>query len=167
MIELPPPLDDQLPSHARPPYKLRVNIICLIGGILAVLSLFLPWVSVDYERGNPTLYGAFDLDEPVDGYRMFPDGFRYSMTLFIVGTVLALVTPLGGIPLMIGSSGFILVSVTTEFDYVSQIFWLGAIVGLLSSCIVMVSLFEPFGKGFKPSNEDRVLARLLVWSMYR
>jgi ribose/xylose/arabinose/galactoside ABC-type transport system permease subunit len=164
----PPPPPDQYPqAHEKPPYRLRINMLCLFGAMLAVVSLFLPWAMIQNQLADETNIGAFDFDEPLAGGSEFPDSFRYSITLFMIGTALSFLTPLGGIPLMIGAVGFISTSLTSNITNHDLIPWLGAVIALLSAGVVLLSFIEPTGMGFDSEKEDRMVAKMLTWSVYR
>jgi hypothetical protein len=164
-----PPILYQYPPPAyvhKPPYKARINVLCLVGATLAVLSLFLPWALMqDDLSGDKTEVGAFEFDETFMGIHLFPDNFRYSVTLFVIGTAIAFFSPLGGILQLIGGIGFTLTSATSQFEHSELIFWLGPAVAIIASVMVLSSLAMPLGMGY----EDRrdVVGRLLTLSVYR
>lgn len=157
---------DPSPSR-RQPYRLRVNLLCLVGAVVAVLSLFFPWALVQDGQGPETPIGGFEFDEPVAGGSELADGFRYSITLFIIGTVLAFITPLGGIPLITGAVGFITTSFSSTSPDYDLIPWLGVVIALLSAGIVVLSFVEPIGFGYEYGQEPGLAGRLLTWSAYR
>ena len=110
-----------------------------MSAILAVLSLFLPWtVAVDeYTSTNEKIYkGAFDYDEMSQGEPVYPDSFSVSVTIFLVGTIIAFITPLGGMLQFIGSMGFVLASSTTELEGFQMTWWIGSGIALVASIVL-------------------------------
>jgi hypothetical protein len=150
------------------PYNLRVNVLCLVGAILAALSLFLPWAtSQDQTSHVETNISAFDFDGAVPGISSFPDGFRYSVTFFLIGTALAFLSPLSGIPLLIGSMGFMLTAMTSKFENSELTISLGAWVAVMSSILVLGSLVYPIGPGYSHGRAHGLASKLLTWSVFK
>lgn len=149
----------------RHPYRIRVNMLCYIGAILAVLALFLPWAVIQNELTDSRVnLGPYDFDEG------FPSNFRYSVTLFLIGTILAFLTPIGGILQFIGSVGFMLTASTTDFPIpglVDMIFYVGPVIGFLASFMVLLSLLSPIGIGYNQETEYDGISRILSISLYR
>ena len=143
-------------------YKVRLNMLCYVGAIMAVLSLFLPWAVIQHDiteiRAN---LGPYDFDEG------FPSNFKYSVTLFLIGTVLAFLTPIGGILQFIGSVGFMLTASTTTFTGFEMIFHVGPVIGFLASFMVLISLLSPMGIGYGQESEYDGIGRILSISLYR
>jgi len=168
MIVLPPPpLVQYVPVQLKQPYQLRVNVFCLVGAVLAVISLFLPWAMVqDKESGDTANLGAFDFNENFLGYHLFSSNFRYSVTLFLIGTAIAFFCPLGGVLQLVGSMGFIISTLTVTFETINMVFWIGALVAVVSAAFVLVSLAYPIGIGYEAGRRD-ALARLLTVSAFR
>ena len=168
MIVLPPqPPVQYAPVQLKQPYQLRVNVFCLVGAVLAVISLFLPWAMVqDKESGDIANLGAFDFNETFLGIHLFSSNFHYSVTLFLIGTAIAFFCPLGGILQIIGSMGFIISTLTVRFETVDMVFWIGSLVAVVSAAFVLLSLVYPLGAGYEPGKRD-ALARLLTVSVFR
>ena len=168
MIVLPPPPPAQYaPVQPRQPYQLRVNVLCLVGAVIAVISLFLPWAMVqDKQSGDTANLGAFDFNETFLGIHLFSSNFRYSVTLFLIGTAIAFFCPLGGILQLIGSMGFIISTLTVTFETIDMVFWIGSLAAAVSAAFVLMSLVYPLGAGYEPGKRD-ALARLLTVSVYR
>jgi len=149
------------------PYQLRVNIFCLVGAVLAVISLFLPWAMLqDKESGDTANLGAFDFNQTFIGYNLFPSNFGYSVTIFLIGAAIAFFCPLGGILQLIGSVGFVISAMTVTFETVNMTFWIGAMVAVVSAAIVLMSLVYPLGTGYEEGRRD-ALGRLLTVSPTR
>lgn len=168
MIVVPsPPRVESVMARQGQPYRLRMNVFGLIGAVLAVISLFLPWAMVeDKDSGDTITLGAFDFSETYRDRHLFPSNFRYSVTIFLIGTTVAFFCPLGGILQLIGCTGFIVTTLTTGFETVRMIFWIGALVALVSTTIVLASLVYPLGVGYEAGRRD-VLGRLLTVSVVR
>jgi hypothetical protein len=152
------------------PYKLRLNVFCLAGAMLAVLSLFQPWVSVyDNSSGIQVSYSALDFSDSEVPRSLFSAGVRYAVTVFIIGAILAFFTPLAGIPLVVGCAGFALGVSTGNFAAlnVGVALWFGWVVACVSVILVIASAVLPIGMGFGRDSDHTVVARLLVWSLYR
>lgn len=139
----------------------------MIGAVLAVLSLFLPWmVAQDQRNGGRLYFGAFDFGGPGPNGYAFSDSFGYSAALFMIGAILAFVTPFGGIPSLIGNVGFALALTSTTFRNFSTSVWVGWMVAFVAAGIVMIGLIWPVGPGYAPEGEEGLFARLLTWSLY-
>jgi uncharacterized membrane protein YeiB len=121
----------------------------------------------DKASGDTVGYlGAFDFDETFLGIHLFSSNFRYSVTIFLIGAVVAFFCPLGGILQLIGSIGFIISTLTVRLEERSMIFWIGAIVALVSAALVLISLAYPIGTGYESRRRD-ALDRLLTVSVSR
>jgi hypothetical protein len=152
------------------PLKPRVNVICLVGAVLAVLSLFLPWAVIqNQETLEKTNLGALDFGKTFLGIHLF-DGngnFELSVTIFIIGAAVAFLSPLGGILQLIGAMGFVFTTLTWGVEGFKMIFYIGAAVGLISAALVLLSLAWPTGVGYDTRREGIGISRLLTFSAYR
>lgn len=165
---LPQPLSEEQPrSKERSPYVVKINVLCLVGVVFAVVSLFLPWAeatTVYFGQVDTKTIGAFEFDEPLvgtaslDGYGWFPNDVRASVTLFMIGAVLCLLTPLGAFPLALGAGGFLLTLPLEVYGY-EIIPGVGAIVAVFSSAIVILS----FPKILTPPAWDKIVRRRIDW----
>ena len=149
----------------RRPFRIRVNMLCYAGAILAVLALFLPWAAIQHEGTDDRInLGPYDFDSD-EGYS---SNFRYSVTLFLIGTIFVFLTPIGGILQLIGSVGFMLTASTTTFTGLDMVFWVGPVIGVLASFMVLVSLYAPMGVGYDwEEGEIDGISRILSISLYR
>lgn len=146
-------------------YRPRINVVCLTGAILATLSLFLPWAIVNSEASGTNVYlGAFDFDEATPITHSLGDNLRYSLLIFMIGTLVAFFSPLGGIPQLMGSLGFVL---ATFYSSADMMFWTGAAVGIISSAAVFMSMVAPVGIGYSREREEGAAARLLTVSVFK
>ena len=125
----------------------RVNLLCIAGVLLGVVSLFFPWVTSGSHFGG-------DDDLLVQGIMMPSLQFEFAMVLsasfFVLGTFLALLSPSGGFAQLGGALGVIFLA-PSEYapawgDYA---FSLGAYIGIVSALIVTVSFFVPMGIGYE------------------
>lgn len=137
---------------------MKVNLLCLAGAALGLASLFLPW----WQGAELGLGLAIDRD-----YMLIQDVlldpmpygtmFLIACTLFVVGTFLALWSPLGGLVQVPGALGFLAlfgseVGVRRGEDAIA----LGAYMGLISAAIVTVSLIIPLGVGYSMERRARL-----------
>lgn len=168
--DLAPPESSPQPydhTSLRRPYRLRVNVLCLAGAVLAVLALFLPWGIMQTEGADTwTNAGAYDFGETNEGDHSYPSNFRYSVTLFLIGTILAFLTPIGGVLQFTGSLGFMLTASTIALEGTDLKFWIGATVGLSSSLMVLLSLAVSIGVGYE-TEKPNAMSRLFTIILYR
>ena len=167
----PPELDRQsygpTSGGQRSMFQLRINILCIAGAVLAVLALFLPWGVMEAEgTDDVTNLGPFDFKDAEDGGRSFPSNLRYSVTIFLVGAILAFVITLGGLLQFIGSTAFLLTASTSTIEGANFTYWGGAVFGLAASFLVLFSIVAPLGVGYD-KGEIGPLSRLLSVSAYR
>ena len=131
------------------------------------LALFLPWsIAQDEETLEKSYLGAFDYEETSHGESIYPDTFRVSVTIFLIGTIIAFITPIGGVFQLVGSLGFILAASTTQFDGFVSVWWVGSGVGLAAAVAVLISLAVPVGKGYG-HQKGFGISRLIAWTVYR
>lgn len=159
---------DRIQTDDRGPYQMRINMLCLIGAVIAVLSLSMPWVVIQTDESNDLTYiGAFELDDPITGIRSLPETLHYSLTIFMIGTVIAFFTPLGGIPQLMGSLGVFLTTITTKLEDGQMGVYLGAGAAVIGSVCVIMSLLAPLGIGYYVGHRWGISGRLLTWSAFR
>ena len=99
----------------------------------------------------------------IDGYERMGSSFPLWLpqTLFIIGTIAAFITPLGGVIQLSGISMFIykLASVN-DGDLPAEV---GPYVGIVSGALALVSIVYPIGLGYR-KRPVSLVGRLLVFS---
>lgn len=116
--------------------KTRVNLLCMLGAIIGMMSLFATWI-IDHEY-VPGAYSAFKIPpiliEETDVYHISP-------ALFLLGCLVAFFSPLGSFfqftaifPLVVDS-----------YMDPDRSLGAGVVIALLSMIIVMYSAFNPIG----------------------
>jgi len=103
--------------------KLRVNILCLLGSLIGIMAIFLPWASGS--NGSEVFY--YDL--------IFTAGWNPALAiLFILGTGLSFITPLGAF--------MQLISFFTNQEIYSYTLY-GHIFAIISFVIIVLSILLP------------------------
>jgi len=125
--------------------RFDVNVVCLIGSLVGVLSLSLPWA---FARTLPyplELQTSFDLLQS-----------RYFIVVgaFIIGTIVSFVTPLGvalqitGIALVVDATQRLVASFPAT-DWVWCSLLLGFYVGIISIIVILIGILHPVWTGHK------------------
>jgi len=135
--------------------KWRVNILSLIAAILGVIALFSAWVEVRVFVWGADLNLIDVLNEAETGLLVA------GCWLFIIGTLLSFLTPLGGILEILGVALFLSWFVSeADGDLPSGI---GAYLGIASAIVAFVSISKPVGFGYGESAVG-AKGRLLTFS---
>lgn len=116
----------------------RVNLLCLLGALIGLASFFMVWGMI--EGTNTPEWPLRDF-LALESYREWAKPFA---SLFLIGCVIAFITPLGGLLEIAGVAGF-LIGVVPDLDGGG----IGLYVGVLSALIVTFSMIVPLGPGFK------------------
>jgi hypothetical protein len=142
--------------------KLRINILCLIGAIIAVVASILPWLNnlLSLSAGESPIDLAFSFH-----YSKW-NGLQLTSIIFVLGAFVAFFTPLGGIVQLTG----VLFFIATVNAINNEIFAIYAFnrfsiewniaFGIVSASISIVSMMIPLGIGFKGHSinfSDRLL----------
>jgi hypothetical protein len=132
--------------------SVRLNVFCLIAATAGLAALALPWTwtraGLYYEETN-VLVLYIDTLRPVVYY---PD-LQISMSLYVGGTLIAFLTPLGAIPQATGLTWFYLNELDRQesfsrYGYFEGGLAVGFLVACLSSILILVSLVRPMGIGY-------------------
>ncbi len=121
---------------------MKVNALCLAGAGLGLISLFLPWWS-----GSSQEYSL--VQDVLLRPEVYSSGFLLSATLFVVGTGIAFLSPMGGLVQLPGALGFLaLFNQEIGTGRGSESFEFGVYIGLVGAIVTMVSLLVPIGVGY-------------------
>lgn len=132
--------------------KWKINILCVIGILIGLVSLILPWCLI---RSDTSSIGGIYSERSYSGIEILISGentlvgniFSSFILIFLIGLVLALVTPLGGIVQIFGSFQF-LFSVSNLFINSGIIMiMIGWSIGFLSSIIILTGLLNSIRRG--------------------
>jgi hypothetical protein len=145
---------------------MKVNLLAIIGGLLGVMCILLPWTvtQVDSPLGN-------SISEMMltDFMHQNDSAFSFAVILFLLGSALALITPLGSVGQFFGWLIF-LAAVIEELGTedvgladVTVSLGLGFGVGLVAVALVIVSMIKPMGPGHSQPSTD-AKQRFLTWS---
>ncbi|MBN1677997.1 MAG: hypothetical protein JW880_05605 [Candidatus Thermoplasmatota archaeon] len=136
---------------------MKVNLLCLAGAAIGLVSLFFPW----WQGAEPGLGLMIDRDYMLVQDLLLDSSeygslFVVACTLFLVGTFFAFGSPIGGLVQIPGVMGFFAlfgseIGVHRGEDTVG----LGAYLGLISAAIVTVSLLLPLGIGYHLGQKAR------------
>lgn len=171
----------------------RVNVLCLAGGLLGILCLAVPLMTVTMTNWvlayPPAIeYGSQQSQEYMTSAVFLGNHVRLTMesldlvlapVLFLLGTLIAFVTPLGGALMATGMVDYSLVVGTGTFQRAfegpetsfASVHWEAAFyIGILAAVVVLVSIIMPLGPGYSGVNNPwpfkglPVKERLLVWT---
>ncbi len=136
---------------------MKVNILCLAGAALGLVALFLPWWT-GFELGLGMMIDRDYMlvqDVLLDSAE-YGSLFVVACTLYVVGTLLAFWSPLGGLVQIPAVMGFLAlfgseIGVHRGEDTIA----LGAYLGLVSAIVTTVSLLVPLGIGYSIKRRAR------------
>lgn len=145
---------------------MKVNLLAIVGGLLGVMCVLLPWTvtTVDSFLGESTVN-----DTMTDFIHEDDATFAFAIVLFLLGSALALATPLGGVGQFFGWLMFLaaaydrLGTTTTSIIETNVSLGLGFAVGIVATGIVLFSLARPLGPGYSHGGL-RPQDRFLTWS---
>jgi hypothetical protein len=141
-----------------------LNVFCLIAATASLAALALPWT---WTRAGPYYEETNVLVLYIDTLRQFysPD-IMISASLYVGGTLLAFITPLGAIPQATGLTWFYLNELDRQesfsrYGYFEGGLAVGFLVACISSVLILLSLIRPLGIGYGGS-PGPLLMRLKV-----
>jgi hypothetical protein len=136
--------------------KWKINLLGLAGAIIGIVAIFSRWIGVSIVGFN-----LIDVINLVNS-EVAPQDYRFASILVIVGTIIALVSPLGGVLQIIGAPWFILVWANRhDGQIISSV---GPYLAIASAIIVLASIVRPMGLGLM-RGPFPVRSRLLVFSI--
>ena len=159
--------------------SLSVNIVAVVGALIALGGLFLPWTHSTQEgplidRAPVELTGldyaqeSLDYDRLYSIYGVYMNELSLCVWLFIAGVVVSFFSTLGGIVSMGGLLEFYrdispTLGTTSGHAMVTlhNLLWVGFYVCLIGTVIVLISSVIPFWIG-KPVGELKPIQRLMV-----
>jgi len=132
-----------------------VNLFCIAGAMIGVIAIFSRWVGNWLIDLN--LLDVMNLSDSAGG----ASNYYLPGLVFIIGTLIAFLSPLGGFLQIIGAPWFIVVWANRhEGEVLSSI---GAYLGIASAIVVLVSMVRPLGPGLM-TGPFTVRNRLSVFS---
>jgi hypothetical protein len=125
---------------------LRINFLCLAGAAIGAISITLEWLTehLDSRRFGVPMTFHFDLMGLI-GSGLADEFLVIASGLFLAGTLIAFITPTAGFLQLAGLLlffGKVVPGITTDTTI-----GLGAIFGIVSTILVLYSLFNPVGAG--------------------
>jgi len=145
---------------AEDPVKWRFNQLCILGAIIGLIALLLPWTwmqmggtsgaSIAYYTMHPPgaigLLNAFDILSLSYLDFLFSSLYMSILILYILGTITAFISPIGGFIQIAGALLYI-PAIPSELRF----YWFvpfGELLGIYSGMIVVVSMLWPIGAGY-------------------
>jgi hypothetical protein len=130
----------------------RINLLGLVGAITGIVAIFSTWLGL----GHLITFNLIDVLNDVSA-----NGIAwYSAVLFITGTLVALLSSVGGV-LQVGGVSLWWYYVLRESDKIPS--KVGSYIGLISAIIVLASMVRPLGPGLMKGPFE-LKSRLLVFT---
>ena len=124
----------------------RVNLLCVAGAALGLVVLFVPLLEVSGE-------GEYVLSEILQQSQLYGTGFALGVTLFLLGAVIAFLTPAGGFLELVGVMTYLYLVPQAYQDFDGKASpALGTYLAIGSTVVVIVSLIVPLGLGYPKRN---------------
>jgi len=136
--------------------KVRVNVLCLVGALLAVAAIFSTWITLGFMFWTKEM-NLIDVFNQVES----SSDFWLPAVLFLVGTIVAFVSPLGGVMQVIGVPLFISAFGSNADGKLPS--GIGPYLGFAAAIIVLASLAYPVGLGYR-AKPAGILGRVLTIS---
>ena len=148
--------------------KFRLNLLCLLGAILALAAIGAPWFTHQTVQAHPliTQYDSHNLFMVLD--QSYGVDAMVAAIMIVAGTGAAFATPLGGFAQAFGIFWFwqtrsgIAGTLTTN-DWIDRNYFdAGFYLGIIACGIVLASMFVPLGVGYLLRRKT-LRARLFIW----
>ena len=163
-------------ARSEVPLSGTLNVLCVCGAIVGLAAVFCSWLVVTEGNAGESTSLATILDEGASLWRDWEGYFGLSL-LFVIGTVLAFVSPLSGLlqALGLGVIAWRVLDARSSLadgGYEGEFgVGLGFYLGALSAGLVVISLIVPQGPGFETGvhglrNRLLVLARMKTSVVY-
>ncbi len=125
---------------------ISVNLLCILGAVVGLASLLLPW-QWTAEGFSSTDWSVADLLR--DGAHGHPGIIYPALIVYVTGTIMALFAPPGGFVQIVGLTMFCSEEIKREENYTFMETGLsvGFFVATISTAIVMAALISPTGPG--------------------
>lgn len=145
---------------------MKVNLLAVVGGLLGVMCVLMPWVVADTESIFGDVHSEYSMTDFMDDD---DSSFAVAVVLMLLGSALAIASPLGGMGMLFGWLIFLgaiydrLGTATTSISETTTSLGLGFAVAVLALAMVLVALIRPMGPGYA---RGKVLPRdrFLTWS---
>ena len=140
--------------------KFHVNILALIGAFIGIISIICPWVYY-YSMPGPPDTGD-DLLQLLSNH----SGFSLPASLFILSTLLALISPLSFIGQLYSITLFppVLERINSDtFEDGASYAYFGIALGIISIIILVISILLPLRKK-STENKTCILDRILTFN---
>jgi len=135
---------------------MKVNALELVGAIIGAIAIFSTWITVGFlfwDREMNLLNVINETGASSDWW--FPS------LLFVIGTVIAFVSPIGGFLQLVGAPWFMIVFTQHADGRIPS--GIGPYLGLASAVVVLASMARPIGPGLMTGPFD-IESRLVVFS---
>ena len=145
--------------------KWRINILCLVGASLGIISFFVPWcTSIGQVIGSqPIQHNLIDI---LTDYILMGDWIsQICIRIFLIGTLIAICSSLGGMIQLPSIAIFMLFQSLILMEGVEKLI-IGFGLAMLSAIICFASLILPIGLGYD-SRPFSLKIRLLNFSRIR
>jgi hypothetical protein len=119
-----------------------INPLCMISAIIGLIAFLLPWaVSLGGTAGYSGPGGRPDYMTGFDVISVGMPPIPLFALLFLVGTIIAFVSPIGGFLQIINSWSLLVILGNS-----SSLFPFGELLGMFAGAVAIGSIFYPFGK---------------------
>ena len=144
---------------------MKVNLLAIIGGLLGVMCLLLPWTVTNVD----SVFGDSSSEMNLADY-MHEDNasFSFAVVLFLLCSALVLVSPLGAVGQFFAWLIFLatvledLGTTETSIATITTSLGLGFVAGAVAWGLVLVSLIKPIGPGHAGTPRSAI-ERFLTW----
>ena len=144
-----------IPGTATTGSHWRVNLLSLVGATIALIAIFSAWIGARVFIWTEDL-NLIDVLNNTDSQLLIFGGL-----VFIIGAVVAFLSPIGGILELTGSLAFLVWFTDAAGGRMPS--HVGPYLGLISGIIALVSMIKPMGFGYG-TMPARIKGRLLVFS---
>ena len=157
----------------------RMNALCVIGAGLAVIAIFLPWVSttlVAASDGQTYEYPATPIDyvsSQMNFQGVGEPAFAVAMSVLFAGVVVSFITPAGGFVQIVGIlmfywnvDGYLVTGVNfTGYSFFRTELVYGFLLGIVGAGITVLSFFVNLDS--RASRNPFSWGRVLTWTLPR
>ena len=146
--------------------KLRINVLCIVGAVIGIVSLFAVWLTVGIgHHGSPPIeiHTGLELFLESNTYWHIDPSIHILFALFAVGAFIGFVSPLGSV---LEAAGISYLYLNNPFpDSQPYEFQIGLYLGVLSSIVMFLSVLYPVGLSYH-GRHFGFRARILTVSKY-